>query len=205
MTWQQIAAEKKSHQLDSVPKEWLNSNLPSAETLSVIDFPQESNVLSALDLEITESSVASLLSNLASSKWSSVQVTTSFSPCVKTNCLTEIFVDRALARAKALDEHLEKTGKVVGALHGLPISIKDQVSIKGIESTMGNSRHAIFLFSSQTNAQATLAGSVNSRRRTPSWSISWSPLAPFHSLKPISRRRSWYDKYLRTDNLMNSS
>jgi amidase len=79
-SWQQIAADKKSHQLDSVPKEWISSaqSLPSEKTLNVIDFPQESNVLSALDREITESSVASLLSNLASSKWSSVQVTTSF-------------------------------------------------------------------------------------------------------------------------------
>ncbi|KAJ6503296.1 general amidase [Mycena vitilis] len=141
-TWQQIAAEKKAHQLGSVPKDWLLSGLPSVTQLSVIDFPRESNVLSALDLEITESSVASLLSNLASSKWSSVQVTTSFYKRAivaqqLTNCLTEIFVDRALARAKVLDEHLEKTGKVVGALHGLPISLKDQISIRGIESTMG--------------------------------------------------------------------
>jgi amidase len=78
MTWQQIAAEKKGHQLDAVPKEWLSSNLPSAEQLTVIHFPQESNVLSGLDIEITESSVATLLSSLASRKWSSVQVTTSF-------------------------------------------------------------------------------------------------------------------------------
>ncbi|KAF7352312.1 Amidase domain-containing protein [Mycena venus] len=142
MTWQQIAAEKKAHQLDSVPKEWLGSDLPSAETLIVIDFPRESSVLSALDLEITESSVASLLSNLASSKWSAVQVTTSFYKRAivaqqLTNCLTEIFVERALARAQALDEHLKRTGQVVGALHGLPISLKDQISIKGIDSTMG--------------------------------------------------------------------
>ncbi|KAJ6520067.1 general amidase [Mycena sanguinolenta] len=142
MAWQQLAEEKKSHQLDGVPKEWLSSNLPSSETLTVINFPQESGVLSALDLEIAESSVATLLSNLASSKWSAVQVTTSFYKRAivaqqLTNCLTEIFVDRALARAKELDEHLLKTGKVVGALHGLPISLKDQISIKGLESTMG--------------------------------------------------------------------
>ena len=31
----------------------------------------------------------------------------------------------AIARAKELDEHLEKTGSVVGPLHGLPISLKD--------------------------------------------------------------------------------
>jgi amidase len=64
--------------------------------------------------------------------------------------LTEIFVDRALARAKELDEHLEKTGTVIGALHGLPISLKDQVGIKQIESTIGKSEHCLF-FSSFSN------------------------------------------------------
>ena len=53
------------------------------------------------------------------------------------NCLTEIFVERALARAAELDEALKKTGKVVGPLHGLPISLKDQLCIKGLETTMG--------------------------------------------------------------------
>ena len=55
----------------------------------------------------------------------------------QTNCLTEIFVERALARAKELDAHLAKTGKPIGPLHGLPISLKDQIRMKGLETTMG--------------------------------------------------------------------
>jgi amidase len=39
--------------------------------------------------------------------------------------VTEILYPEALARAKFLDEHLEKTGQVIGPLHGLPISLKD--------------------------------------------------------------------------------
>ena len=46
-------------------------------------------------------------------------------------------MERALARAAELDDALKKTGKVVGPLHGLPISLKDQVCIKGLETTMG--------------------------------------------------------------------
>ena len=46
-------------------------------------------------------------------------------------------MDRALARAAELDAHLKKTGKVVGPLHGLPISLKDQLRMKGLETTMG--------------------------------------------------------------------
>lgn len=40
------------------------------------------------------------------------------------NCLTEIFFDRALARANELDAIYKATGKVVGPLHGVPISLK---------------------------------------------------------------------------------
>ena len=39
--------------------------------------------------------------------------------------MTELLIPEALAKAKALDEHLEATGTVVGAFHGLPISLKD--------------------------------------------------------------------------------
>jgi len=47
----------------------------------------------------------------------------------------EIFVDRALARTAELDDNLINTGKVVRPLHGLPISLKDQLCIKGLETT----------------------------------------------------------------------
>jgi amidase len=36
----------------------------------------------------------------------------------------------ALARAQELDSYFESTGKVMGPLHGLPISLKDQFRIK---------------------------------------------------------------------------
>ncbi|KAF7303278.1 Amidase domain-containing protein [Mycena kentingensis (nom. inval.)] len=140
MSWQSIAAAKKQKQLHSVPKDWVPAFVPDDN--NIIDFPRQSGLLTPLELEITEASVATILQNLASSKWSSVAVTTAFYKRAivaqqLTNCLTEIFVDRALARAKALDDHLVKTGHVVGPLHGLPISLKDQISLKGIDSTMG--------------------------------------------------------------------
>ena len=40
------------------------------------------------------------------------------------NCLTNFFPEKALARAKELDEILAKTGKPVGPLHGLPVGVK---------------------------------------------------------------------------------
>ncbi|KAH9007313.1 general amidase [Lactarius hatsudake] len=141
-TWQELAAEKKARQAASIPKEWLIAP-PSDDVLDVTDIPAKCGLLSARDLEITEvSSVADLLTKIATGTWSSVEVTTAF--CKRaviahqvTNCLTEIFIDRALERAAWLDEQLKSTGKVVGPLHGLPISLKDQIAIKGLETTMG--------------------------------------------------------------------
>jgi amidase len=40
-------------------------------------------------------------------------------------------------QAKSLDHHLQRTGKTVGPLHGLPISLKDNFNVKGKDSTVG--------------------------------------------------------------------
>lgn len=53
-----------------------------------------------------------------------------------TNCLTEIFFTKALAKAEELDETYAKTGKPTGPLFGLPISLKDQFQIKLTECNM---------------------------------------------------------------------
>lgn len=55
----------------------------------------------------------------------------------QTNCLSDVFFEEAIAQAKSLDEHLERTGQVVGPLHGLPISLKDNFNVKGKDSTVG--------------------------------------------------------------------
>jgi amidase len=45
--------------------------------------------------------------------------------------------DSAMQRAKALDESLETTGQLHGPLHGLPVSLKDQFDVRGVDSTLG--------------------------------------------------------------------
>ena len=42
-----------------------------------------------------------------------------------------------MERARELDKHFEENGSPIGPLHGLPVSLKDQFHIKGIETTMG--------------------------------------------------------------------
>ncbi|KAI6136352.1 amidase signature domain-containing protein [Pisolithus sp. B1] len=54
-----------------------------------------------------------------------------------TNCLTEICFEDAFERARELDEYMEKTGQVVGPLHGVPVSIKDHIKVKGLDTSTG--------------------------------------------------------------------
>ena len=55
-----------------------------------------------------------------------------------TKCLTEIFFDKALKRARELDGHLLRTGEVVGPLHGVPVSVKDRFDVEGFDTTVGS-------------------------------------------------------------------
>lgn len=52
------------------------------------------------------------------------------------NCLTETYFDKAIERAKQLDE-LRSQGSIVGPLHGLPISLKDSFQVKSSQATLG--------------------------------------------------------------------
>ncbi|KAJ5766226.1 uncharacterized protein N7511_003842 [Penicillium nucicola] len=52
-------------------------------------------------------------------------------------CLTEIFFERAIQRAKNLDEILARTGEVIGPLHGIPVSVKDRFDVEGVDTTVG--------------------------------------------------------------------
>lgn len=42
-----------------------------------------------------------------------------------------------MKRARELDDQFRRTGKPVGPLHGLPVSVKDTFRIKGVDSSMG--------------------------------------------------------------------
>lgn len=76
--WEELVADKRRRQQESIPNEW-HIPIPSEEVLNVTSYPEESTLLTPLEKEITNTGVAELLNNLATSKWSSVQVTTAFS------------------------------------------------------------------------------------------------------------------------------
>ena len=53
------------------------------------------------------------------------------------NCVTELLPDRALARAKELDAYYAEHKKTVGPLHGLPISVKEHIGMRGLGLNAG--------------------------------------------------------------------
>ncbi|CAI4215977.1 unnamed protein product [Parascedosporium putredinis] len=87
----------------------------------VSGIPASCGLLSDLDLEITENyDAVGLAEAIASRKYTAL-----------TCCLTEWFLDEAVAQAKGLDDYLAEHGKTIGPLHGVPLSIKIHMPIAG--------------------------------------------------------------------------
>ncbi|KAG6016741.1 hypothetical protein E4U54_000501 [Claviceps lovelessii] len=144
-----ILVDRKRKQVDSqIPTAWRLDSVLLASTLDngkllEANIPRRSGILSQQEIDITEHySAEQLLRRLARGEMTSLVVTTAF--CKRaaiaqqlTSCLTEHFFDRALSRARYLDEYLSRKGKPLGPLHGLPISIKDSFCVEGVQSTLG--------------------------------------------------------------------
>lgn len=137
-----MARQKRQQQASSIPVEWRLKTIPS-EFEDCRPVIESCGILSAEELEITNTTEGPrILKNLTSRIWTSEAVATAF--CKRAavaqqliGCCTEMFFENAIQRAKELDEFLAKTGKPIGPLHGLPISLKDSFDIAGQDTTLG--------------------------------------------------------------------
>ncbi|OQV06648.1 hypothetical protein CLAIMM_11190 [Cladophialophora immunda] len=92
---------------------------------------------------ITEiDSIESLTSLLENEKVSALDVTKSYilraaEAHQKTNCLTEVLFNDALEQAGGLDQYFKQHGKLFGPLHGVPVTLKDQFDVNGVDTTLG--------------------------------------------------------------------
>lgn len=142
-TWQDIAARKCEQRESRIPKQWLLATSIDKQQSNVLSVPQECGILTQDDLRITGGfDATALVSGLSTGLLRSIDVVTAF--CKRaaiahqlTNCLAEILFEDAIARARQLDEHLARTGKPIGPLHGLPVSLKDTFRIRGYDSCLG--------------------------------------------------------------------
>lgn len=149
--WKSISKQKIADRTSRIPKSWLlpTSVIPKDPPVfedgpqNVLQLPLTCETLTAAEIKITNSaSVHGLLSIIASKQLSATEVTTAF--CKRaaiaqqlTNCITEPLFTSALQRAKELDQFLAQEGKVIGPLHGLPVSVKDSFDIIGVDSSIG--------------------------------------------------------------------
>jgi amidase len=140
--WKETARQKRQQQASSIPVDWRLKTLPSdfKDCRPVIE---SCGILTAAELEITNTTEGPrILQNITSRIWTSEAVATAF--CKRAavaqqliGCCTEMFFEKAIQRAKELDEFLSRTGKPIGPLHGLPISLKDSFDIEGEDTTLG--------------------------------------------------------------------
>ncbi|KAJ6783742.1 hypothetical protein PWT90_03382 [Aphanocladium album] len=142
--YEQRRAAIQQRLADSIPVELrLPRHVVDSAPKNVTKIPRECGLLSERELEITENfDAVALAEAIASKVYTSVEVTTAFCKRASiahqlTCCLTEFFMDEALTRAKELDDHLAATGKTVGPLHGVPMSLKAHMPTKGHYNNIG--------------------------------------------------------------------
>ncbi|KAK2745906.1 hypothetical protein FQN57_003519 [Myotisia sp. PD_48] len=137
--WQQTARKVQAHRDASIAKVDPPS-VPDPLPRRVIGIPRQ--LLTTQEITITESSPELLVAALAAGKLSATKVTKAFLRRAAiaqrlVNCVYELLSERALARAKELDDHYAQHKKPIGPLHGLPISIKEHIGLEGLDNTAG--------------------------------------------------------------------
>lgn len=108
--------------------------LPEPLPLNVTGLPKL--YLHPEDYEIIETDPMVLLEEIATKKYSSMRVAAAFMRASVLgqrvlNCVTEFLPEMAFEQATFLDNYLKETGKTIGPLHGLPVSLKDFLALKG--------------------------------------------------------------------------
>lgn len=141
--WRAIAQKKRAAQAELIPSEVRVKNIPDG-LVNAVEYVQSCGLLSDEELQLTRITDARvLLDKVVSGALTSAKIASAFIKRTAilqqlTGCCTEIFFDRALERAQILDRHLAETGKPIGPLHGLPVSVKDGFDV-GMRSACANS------------------------------------------------------------------
>ncbi|KAI0976955.1 putative fatty-acid amide hydrolase [Xylaria arbuscula] len=141
-----LAADKVSQQRSKIPEAWLISpDIIKENVTNFIDIPTTCGILSDVESEITSNyDATALLEKLRAGTFSVEQVTVAF--CKRAaiahqlvNCLTEIFFNKAIERARELDAQRREAPNesALPPLFGLPISLKDSFQVLGHDTSTG--------------------------------------------------------------------
>ncbi|KAF8846807.1 amidase [Acephala macrosclerotiorum] len=142
-SWQVIAAEKRCRDMAKIPKDWIlpESVVKESRARRSIMGNFIEDLLDGETLLITNLDVPEIVERTSNGSLTAVQVVTAYSKRAAyahqlSHILLEVAFDIALERAKELDEYFEKNQKPIGPLHGVPLTLKDQFHIKGLETSM---------------------------------------------------------------------
>lgn len=145
----QVVSRKAQDARNACVSEWARETMgvstprvPPSDRKDVRNWPVESGHLTQRQTEITGTVPTLILRKLAAGVWTAEEVLKAFTIRAVvahhlTNPLADVFFEQGLARARQLDNHLAQTGKVVGPLHGLPISLKDCMNLERHATTLG--------------------------------------------------------------------
>lgn len=154
--WQDRALEKQARILSEVPQEFVDPSLRFSDTKAtdtldlptfspenpprVIDIPKR--FLSAKELDITALKAEEIPAAILAGHYTAVEILNAYTHRAVIahqllHCCLSFMYPAALAEARRLDEVFASTGKLVGPLHGVPLSVKDQCRVKGTETTCG--------------------------------------------------------------------
>ena len=134
-TWQQICAEVQKYRDDSIARVESVPQAPKELPLDVTGVPRQ--LLSPEDVSVTELPPEHLQAKLQSGELKCVPVIQAFLRRAAlaqqlTNCISELLPESALKRAEELDAYFERNKAPIGPLHGVPISVKEHIGMKGL-------------------------------------------------------------------------
>ncbi|KAL4992407.1 amidase signature domain-containing protein [Aspergillus falconensis] len=142
--WQQIASEKREANLAKIPPEWILEPqvLEDGRSRNSIVGDYMDGLLDTKSRYVTDMDVPELLASMGNGTLTAVEVVTAF--CKRaayahqlSNLLLEIRFDEAIERAQELDDYFNEHKQLIGPLHGIPLTLKDQFHIKGLDTSMG--------------------------------------------------------------------
>ncbi|CAK7909585.1 hypothetical protein CAAN1_24S00606 [[Candida] anglica] len=95
----------------------------------------DAKLLTEEEFKITDTPASELVEKLAKGELTAVQTLKAFAHRAIishqfTNCALQLFVTEGLERAQYLDDYYKEHGKPIGPLHGIPISLKEQMDYK---------------------------------------------------------------------------
>ncbi|KAL8723507.1 MAG: hypothetical protein Q9225_000240 [Loekoesia sp. 1 TL-2023] len=140
--WQKIGKAKLESINESIPQPWRVDSLPSNEQQRDVTGDFIRQYLSKDEIDLSEASATTIIEKISAGQWTAEAVTRAFCHRASlahqlTSCLHETFFDAAIQDAQHLDEYYSSYKRPIGPLHGLPVSLKDQFHVKGVETSMG--------------------------------------------------------------------